>query len=214
MNDHYFSAQPSSAARRQEITVSLAGRQVPVTTAAGTFSPGHLDTGTEVLLRRLPAPPETGHLLDLGCGWGPLTLHAALTGGPGLTVWALDINERALELTRENASRHGLTQVRPVTAEQVPEQLRFHQIWSNPPIKVGKPALHALLRSWLPRLEPGGTAWLVVAKQLGADSLLRWLDSGAWLDADDGTSTQTVPFRATRHSSAKGFRVLTVERLP
>lgn len=200
MNDHYFSAIPASADARQDIQVDLCGRSVTMTTAAGTFSPARLDLGTAVLLNHLPEPPAEGRLLDLGCGWGPLAVHAALES-PGLEVWAVDVNERALDLVGVNARRLGLENIHPATSEAVPEG-EFAAIWSNPPIKIGKEALHALLLAWLPRLSPGGTAWLVVARKLGADSLLPWLQGAL----GDG-------FDCRRHASGKGYRILRVERL-
>lgn len=203
MNDHYFSASPSAPGTVRTITAHLAGGPVEVTTAGGVFSPGRLDLGTQVLLRALPAPPP-GDLLDLGCGWGPISLQAGLEAreeGTGTRIWALDVNERALDLTRRNAAALRLESIRAVTAEQIPADVEFAAIWSNPPIRVGKEILHGLLRTWLPRLAPGGQAWLVVSKNLGADSLRGWL--GEMLGAG---------FTVEKHSSAKGFRVLVVTR--
>ncbi|SMY11342.1 class I SAM-dependent methyltransferase [Brevibacterium jeotgali] len=203
MADHYFSAAPASAAERRGRTVRLAGRDVDVTTAGGVFSPEHVDTGTRVLLDHVPEPPS-GDLLDLGCGWGPISLDAALRArgaDSAVRVWALDVNERALQLTADNAAALGLTNVNAVTVADVPADLGFSAIWSNPPIRVGKAVLHDMLLTWLPRLEPGASAHLVAAKKLGADSLLRWLDSE--LGAE---------FSAERTATAKGFRVLRVDR--
>ena len=203
MADHYFSAAPASAAERRGRSVRLAGRDIDVTTAGGVFSPEHVDTGTRVLLDHVPQPPS-GDLLDLGCGWGPISLDAALRAreaGSAVRVWALDVNERALQLTADNAAALGLTNVNAVTIADVPADLGFSAIWSNPPIRVGKTVLHDMLLTWLPRLEPGASAHLVVAKKLGADSLLRWLDSE--LGAE---------FSAERTATAKGFRVLRVDR--
>lgn len=196
--DHYFTAEPASPDERRARTVHLAGRDVEVETAGGVFSPDHLDGGTEVLLRHVPAPPATGDLLDLGCGWGPVALSLGLRA-PAARVWAVDVNERALDLTRRNAERHGLTGVRAVRPEAVPDDVRFAAIWSNPPIRVGKETLHAMLRLWLHRLVPGGEAYLVVAKNLGSDSLSRWLSV-------ELAGTATVDRAAT----ARGFRVLRV----
>ena len=199
--DHYFSARPASEAERRLQVVRLAGRAVEVEVAAGIFSPGGVDKGTRVLLDEVPAPPATGHLLDLGCGWGPIALTMALRS-PDATVWALDVNERALDLLRGTAARLGLTNVRAVTADEIPDDVRFSAVWSNPPIRVGKQALHDLLRAWLPRLADGDAgqhadAWLVVAKNLGSDSLARWIDTELGLDVE-------------RRASSKGFRVLRV----
>ncbi|WP_062517909.1 class I SAM-dependent methyltransferase [Demequina gelatinilytica] len=190
--DHYFTAQPASADERRTIRVSLAGRDVEVETAPGIFSPGHVDLGTQVLLRAVPEP--RGHLLDIGCGWGPIALEAALRGASSVT--AVDVNERALDLLRRNAARLGV-EVAASAPTAVPVDATFDTIWSNPPIRIGKDALHSLLATWLPRLAPGGEAYLVVQKNLGADSLARWI-------ADQGWGT------VEKIGSSKGFRVLRV----
>ena len=194
--DHYFSAEPASAAERRSLDLDLAGRAVTVSVSGGVFSPGGLDKGTAVLLDSVPDPPDAGTFLDLGCGWGPIALTMALLS-PAAAVWAVDVNERALALTRDNAAALGLGGVRSVTPEQVPTEVRFDLIWSNPPIRVGKAALHGMLRTWLPRLAPGGSAYLVVSKNLGADSLQRWIGTELGLDCH-------------RAASSKGFRILVV----
>lgn len=200
MTEHYFTAEPVSPDERRTRTVLLRGREVTVQTAGGVFSPDHLDAGTRVLLDEAPDPPAEGDLLDLGCGWGPVAMSLA-AASPGARVWAVDVNERALDLTRRNASALGLTGVHAVRPEQVPEDVRFAAIWSNPPIRVGKETLHAMLRQWLGRLAPGGQAHLVVAKNLGSDSLLRWLatELGDHVDAE-------------RVATSRGFRVLQATR--
>lgn len=197
-SDHYFSAEPRSARSRRTISARLAGREVEVETSGGVFSPGHVDQGTTVLLKVVPPAPTSGALLDLGCGWGPIALSLALQS-PDATVWAVDVNTRALELVRANTARLGLTNVRAVTPEQVPDDVEFATIWSNPPIRVGKAELHGMLRHWMPRLAPDATAWLVVQKNLGADSLQRWI-------TDEFTEHDVA-----RAALSKGFRVLTVQ---
>lgn len=192
--DHYFTARPASADERRTVEVRLAGRDVTVETARGVFSPDHVDLGTQVLLRTVPEPSPTGDLLDLGCGWGPVALTLALLA-PGARVWAVDVNERALDLVRRNAERLGLPNVVAASPDDVPDDVRVATLWSNPPVRIGKPALHALLQRWLPRVAPGGEAWLVVGRNLGADPLQRWLTDEAGLPT-------------TREASAKGFRVL------
>ena len=199
---HYFSSAPGGPLRPRRIRVRLAGRELEVTTGAGVFSPEHLDTGTRVLLDTVPPPPPAGDLLDLGCGWGPVALTLALSS-PDATVWAVDVNERALELTRRNAGELGLTRVNATPPDGVPEEATFAVIWSNPPIRIGKGELHALLERWLPRLAPDGHAWLVVQKNLGADSLHRWL-----------ADTFAPEFGVARVTTEKGFRVLDVHRHP
>ena len=113
-------------------------------------------------------------LLDIGCGWGPIALSLALLS-PEATVWAVDVTERALDLTRRNAATLGLTNVRTARPDEVPADLAFAAIWSNPPIRIGKPAVQELLGTWLPRLTQGADAHLVIGKNLGADGYARWI---------------------------------------
>jgi len=199
-NDHYFSASPESDARPRQITVTLAGRTLTLTTAAGVFSPDGLDRGTRVLLGSVPPPASDGALLDVGCGWGPIAITMALQS-PDAQVWGVDVNERVLGLARANATAAGAGNVSIALPDDVPADLRFRTIWSNPPIRVGKDELHQILLTWLPRLEVDGDAWLVVSKDLGGDSLQRWLRD----TLDDG-------FHVTRATTDKGFRVLRVHR--
>ena len=199
--DHYFTGEPGTELKLRTVTVHLAGADRELTTANGIFSPGRIDPGTQILLAEAPAPPATGNILDLGCGWGPIAFTIALAS-PDATVWAVDVNERSLDLVRLNAGKLGLTNVRAVLPDQVPADVVFDEVWSNPPIRIGKQALHEMLEYWLPRLAPGSDAWLVVQKNLGADSLQKWL-----------AAALGGGFRVSRHASDKGFRVLLVERL-
>ena len=197
---HYFDAEPAGPDQRRTIRVRLAGEDVQVQTAGGVFSGDRLDLGTSVLLREVPDPPGTGDLLDLGCGWGPVALTLSLLS-PEATVWGVAVTRRALELLRDNAGLLGCRGVRAVEPQDVPDDVQFATIWSNPPIRIGKAALHELLLTWLPRLTPGGVAYLVVQKNLGSDSLQSWLAG----ELGDG-------YAVSRYASAKGFRVLAVER--
>ncbi|QHC58282.1 methyltransferase [Rathayibacter sp. VKM Ac-2760] len=198
--EHYFTSTPDGELRPRRISARIAGRDLEVTTAGGVFSPGHVDLGTRVLLDAVPDAPASGDLLDLGCGWGPISLALAL-GSPGARVWAVDVNQRALELVRRNCAELGVSNVNAVLPEDVPDDVRFAAVWSNPPIRVGKAELHALLERWLPRLEADAEAWLVVQRNLGADSLLTWL-----------TETFEGRLEVDRISSAKGFRVIRTTR--
>ncbi|GLY33373.1 methyltransferase [Kineosporia sp. NBRC 101731] len=194
---HYFRT-PKETTHRRDVEIMLAGRELTVTTAGGVFSGDRIDLGTRVLLREVPPPPPEGEILDLGCGWGPITLSAALLA-PRACVWAVDVNELALELTVLNARRAKVANVRTATPDQVPDDVRFAAIWSNPPIRIGKTELHAMLLHWLPRLLPEASAHLVVQRNLGADSLQGWLQTQL-------PSGWTV----VRAGSAKGYRVLRV----
>ena len=173
-----------------------------MTTAGAVFSPNHLDRGTQVLLDHVPDPPATGVLLDLGCGWGPIALALA-DAAPEATVLAVDVNERAVDLAARNASAAGLGNIRALLADDLLAELSggsatVDLIWSNPPVRIGKEALHSLLLTWLALLSDNGEAWFVVQKNLGADSLMAWLNSQGW--------------NATRAASSRGFRVLHVHR--
>lgn len=193
--DHYFTANPASRDQLRTMDVTLAGRELQLVSASGIFSPDHLDTGTRVLLRKVPPAPAEGALLDLGSGWGPIALTMALQS-PQATVWAVDVNRRALDLVERNAKRAGVSNIRVCTPDQVPPHLSFSAIWSNPPVRVGKQALHDILDTWLPRLSKDAAAWLVIQRHLGADSLHTWLGQ---------------KWQVERAGSAKGFRVLSVQ---
>ncbi|HEV7957762.1 MAG: class SAM-dependent methyltransferase [Microbacteriaceae bacterium] len=199
-SEHYFSASPESELNLRKFRANLVGQNYELTTASGIFSPERIDVGTQVLLANTPAPPPGGNLLDIGCGWGPIALSLAIQS-PRATVWAIDVNERALDLVRRNASALGLVNVNACRPEDVPDDLRFMTIWSNPPIRVGKNELHDLLKRWLPRLDSAADAWLVVQRNLGSDSLHRWLDG---VLPEDMT--------VLRAATNKGYRILRVRR--
>ena len=197
MDEHYFSAAPDVAFRRTPVHATVWGHDLELTSGSGVFAQGRLDVGTAVLFRETE-PPESGTFLDLGCGYGMIGLALAVAV-PTARVWAVDVNERAVLLANENAAALGLAdRFTAVTPDEVPADLTFDEIWSNPPIRVGKQALHDLLRRWLPRMAEHGRAVMVVGKNLGADSLQRWL-------GEEGFPTE-------RLASAKGFRVLETRR--
>jgi 16S rRNA G1207 methylase RsmC len=197
---HYFSASPAGPFTRKPLTVELAGETRKLQTSSGIFSPDGIDKGTAILLAEVPAPAPQGNLLDIGCGWGPIALTMALRA-PHAQVYAVDVNERSIALTNGNAELLGLNNVAASTPEGVDPEIRFDTVWSNPPIRIGKDELHSLLLLWLPRLAPGGSAWLVVQKNLGSDSLQRWL-----AEVLDDT------FTVTRESTSKSFRILRVRK--
>ena len=193
MDEHYFSADPTVAFRRVPVHATVWGHDLTLTSASGVFARGRLDVGTGVLFRAT-TPPPSGTLLDLGCGYGMIGLALA-TAAPTARVWGVDVNERAVLLANENAVALGVEErFTAVTPDDLPDEVSFDEIWSNPPIRIGKQALHDLLLRWLSRLAPSGRAVLVVGKNLGADSLQRWL-------GERGYPTE-------RLASAKGFRVL------
>lgn len=198
MSQHYYAPEPAAPHRPGRVHVLLPGLHLDLETDAGMFSPGRLDPGTRLLLDAAAPPPPDGDLADLGCGYGPLALVLAARS-PAARIWAVDVNARALRLCARNAAAAGLANVRclPPDDPAVPARLRL--IWSNPPIRIGKQALHDLLGRWLARLTPDGSAYLVVQRHLGSDSLQRWLTDSGW--------------PAERAAARGGYRLLRVTRV-
>lgn len=195
-SEQYFSGAPTSASAPTTVRLDLPDLSLELATDRGVFSPTRVDPGTRVLLAEAPAPTAAmTTIADVGCGYGPIALALARRA-PHATVWAVEPNERARALCATNAAAAGLGNVRVVAPDDVPADLVVDAWWSNPPIRVGKAALHDLLTTWLGRTAPGGHAWLVVQKHLGADSLQRWL-------TEQGHPT-------TRLASRQAYRVLEV----
>jgi len=197
--EHYFSARPASAGDDREVRLVVDGQAVLLTSGRGVFSSDRIDPGTSVLIQHAPHPPTSGSVLDLGCGYGPIACAIALRS-PRADVLAIDVNERAVELTQTNAQRLGLDRLHAMQPERVEPTLRFAAIYSNPPIRVGKAVLHELLTTWLDRLEPSGRAYLVVHRHLGSDSLQRWLHEQS--------------YAVERRVSVRGYRLLQVGPRP
>jgi 16S rRNA (guanine1207-N2)-methyltransferase len=194
VTDHYFTADPGVPFTRSTFTAEVWGHKLTLTSGSGVYSNGRLDIGTGVLLRETEPPAPGKRILDLGCGYGVIGLALAASGA---TVTGVEVNERAILLANENARALNLP-FEAVVPDAVPDDATYDEIWSNPPIRIGKDALHALLLQWLPRLTPDGRAVLVVGKNLGGDSLQRWLGAQGW--------------PTTRLASAKGFRVFETRR--
>lgn len=206
--EQYFTQKPQSkssrpsavdADKQQSATWTVGQTQLHLVSDHGVFSRQGVDAGTAVLINQAARPPAGGNFLDLGCGSGAIALTLA-TLSPLATVWAVDINERALDLTRVNAKSNRLANINVCTPDGVPDAIRFDVIWSNPPIRIGKKALHELLLTWLAMLSEGGKAWLVVQRNLGSDSLADWL-------TDQG-------FEVSREASKRGYRVICVAGRP
>jgi 16S rRNA (guanine1207-N2)-methyltransferase len=198
--NHYFSPTPEVASRPHVVKLRLGGEiDLELQADRGVFGFRRIDLGTEILLRQAPPPPASGDLLDLGAGYGPIAVTLARRS-PGAKVWAVDVNERAVQLAALNAQAAGLDNVTSCLPDDVPQSLRFAAIYSNPPVRVGKAPLHELLERWLPRLLPDGVAYLVVQRNLGSDSLAKWLGE------------QGYPVRKLK--AKKGYRVFEVRPRP
>jgi len=195
---HYFDTAPRTASAPRRVHLDLGDVDIEIETDRGVFSHGRLDAGTELLLRRGgPVHHRPGdQVLDLGCGAGAIALVMARRA-PDATVWAVDVNERARDLCARNARRLRCDNVRVCAPDVVPADVRFRDIWSNPPIRVGKAVLHDLLMTWMARMTQDGRALLVVQRHLGADSLATWL-------AEHG-------FDVARKASSQGYRLLELQ---
>ena len=192
-DSHYYSASPGGKRRPGTVGLRVGDLDVELDTDRGVFAADEVDFGTRYLLAEAPRPPQNGALLDLGCGYGPIALALA-HWSPQAPLWAIDVNSRALELCRANLDRHGRPDATVCHPDEVPPDVRFAAIYSNPPIRIGKAALHEVLANWLGRLADEGQAYLVVNKNLGSDSLARWLNQKGWT--------------TTRLSSRRGYRIL------
>ena len=197
MSSQYFTDRPTAAHRPGTVHIVLPDLHLELATDSGIFSPGRLDPGTRLLIDAAPPPPPSGDLLDLGSGYGPLALVLAARS-PRVRVWAVDVNRRALDLCARNAAAASLANVRCLEPDDADLPGRVDLIWSNPPIRIGKKALHDMLTRWLARLADGASAYLVVQRNLGADSLQRWLTETGW--------------DASRIAARAGYRVLQVRR--
>ena len=196
--EHYFTADPQVPFTRVPVSANVWGHWLELTSGSGVFAQGRLDIGTGVLLREQSAPEGARTVLDLGCGYGVIGLAIAVAV-PECRVTAIDVNERAVLLANENAAALGIEdRFTASLPDEVDPAATYDEIWSNPPIRIGKEALHQLLLDWLPRLVPEGRARLVVGKNLGADSLAGWLGGQG--------------FPTAKVASAKGFRVLEARR--
>jgi 16S rRNA (guanine1207-N2)-methyltransferase len=194
----YFEPEPTVTSRRRTVELVLPDVSLELQTDRGVFAATAVDPGTKLLLLEAARPrDDDAHLLDLGCGYGPIALTLAKRASHA-TVWAVDVNRRALDVCAANAKANKLANIKVVAPEEVPDDVRFAGVWSNPPIRIGKPALHDLLTTWFERLDEGAHAWLVVQKHLGADSLARWLTEQGWI--------------TSRHASRAAYRVLDVSR--
>ncbi len=194
-DSHYYSASPGGKRRPRTVGLRVGDLDLELATDRGVFAADEVDFGTRYLLAEAPRPPQDGPLLDLGCGYGPIAV-ALGQWAPQASLWAIDVNPRALELCRANLDGHDRPDATVCTPDEVPDEVRFAAIYANPPIRIGKAALHEVLARWLGQLDVEGKAYLVVNKNLGSDSLARWLNQQGW--------------PTTRLSSRRGYRILEV----
>jgi 16S rRNA (guanine1207-N2)-methyltransferase len=201
VEEHYFSSDPAAPKKTVSIFLQVGGKEFEVEAASGTFSSSKLDAGTAVLLKHHEHFPKDGNVLDIGCGWGPIGISIAAVE-KNSRVFGIDINQRSIEQSNFNAAKLNLKNYSAMHSRELPDDLQFSAIWSNPPIRVGKKVLHELMETYIPRLEPGGKAMLVVQKNLGADSFQRWL------------GTRFPQAEVSRVATDKGYRVISLVSPP
>ena len=176
MNDHYYTRVPRSESRPVDCAYSYRGISLSFRTDAGVFSKGEVDTGTRLLLEALPEE-MSGDILDLGCGWGVIGISIARKW-PGTRVTMADVNTRALDLSRENAKRNR-AEVTCVESDGMAalEGQGFDAVVTNPPIRAGKQVIYKMFADAARSLKPGGALYLVIRKQQGAESCVKFLQT-------------------------------------
>ena len=171
--DQYFTREPSSESRPVICQFEDRGRKYVFETDAGVFSKGEVDQGTEILLKALP--DLEGDILDLGCGWG--VVGTCLKGrNPDARIVMVDVNLRALELSRKNLSRNGASaEVLESDGFEGIRDRTFDAVVTNPPIRAGKEKVYEMLGDAAHSLKSGGQLFVVIRKQQGAESCMRYL---------------------------------------
>ncbi|CAI6086107.1 Ribosomal RNA small subunit methyltransferase C [Paenibacillus sp. JJ-100] len=177
MSNHYYSDKPQTAHDRKTTEVVLRGYSLRLVTDAGVFSKNGIDYGSRVLIDAMELQ-SGAQVLDVGCGYGPIGLTAAKLVPDG-HVTMIDINERAVELSRENAKENGISNVTIMQSNLLTGIKRhdFDVILTNPPIRAGKETVHAIFEQSYHHLKTGGTLWIVIQKKQGAPSAKAKLES-------------------------------------
>ena len=173
MNDQYYTADPSSESRPVPCAFPYRGHGLNFMTDAGVFSKGELDQGTRLLLDALPE--LSGDVLDLGCGWGAIGVSIA-KANPACRVVMADVNRRALQLSRDNLERN-MTTAEVMESDGMAAVLdrSFDAVITNPPIRAGKQVIYKMFADSAAHLKQGGALYLVIRKQQGAESCVKYL---------------------------------------
>ncbi|MBE5773132.1 MAG: class I SAM-dependent methyltransferase [Clostridiales bacterium] len=188
MADHYYTVNPNSAHDEWQISANVLGNDLTFTTDAGVFSRDGLDRGTEVMLNALPE--LSGRILDLGCGWGAVGVSLGKKY-PALEILMTDINQRAVDLSNRNLAANGVTNAHAVQGDAFENvEGLFDAVITNPPIRAGKAVIYAMFDEARKYLVPGGSLYIVIRKQQGAPSALKYLstiyDSAETIDRGSG----------------------------
>ena len=165
MAEYYYTNNPTSEHEERHFTSVFMGRTLAFETDAGVFSKQHIDPGSEILCKSL---------LDMGCGWGAMTVMT-LARFPALDVTMADVNERALDLAVRNVQKNGM-QAKAVLSDGFERvEGEFNAVMTNPPIRAGKAVIYRMFEDAKAHLAEGGRLFLVIRKQQGAPSALKFL---------------------------------------
>ncbi|WP_216831092.1 class I SAM-dependent methyltransferase [Alkalihalobacterium elongatum] len=176
MTNHYYSETPSVESNRNRFTFELRGNALRFISDAGVFSKKEIDFGSRLLIDVFQFPNVEGDILDMGCGYGPIGLALAKEN-KDLTVYMADINERAVQLSKENAAENKISNVEIFQSDLFDafEKNDFAAILTNPPIRAGKDTVHQIYEQAYAKLISGGQLWIVIQKKQGAPSTIEKL---------------------------------------
>lgn len=175
MADHYYTNRPGAAHDEQQFSFVLRGKELRFITDAGVFSRDRIDFGSVLLIENMEMDRHA-RVLDVGCGYGPIGLTAAMLADQG-RVTMIDVNERAVDLARRNAERNGIKNVEVLVSNvySAVQGEKYDVILTNPPIRAGKEIVHRIFTEGHDLLVDGGELWVVIQKKQGAPSALKKL---------------------------------------
>ncbi|QPC48025.1 class I SAM-dependent methyltransferase [Mangrovibacillus cuniculi] len=175
---HYYTSKPDVESKPQSFTFNLMGKDFTFTTDAGVFSKKEVDFGSRVLIDTFEEPEIEGAIIDVGCGYGPIGLSLA-SSMPSRTIHMVDVNQRAILLSKQNAELNGISNVRIYESDRLAEIIApsVAAIVTNPPIRAGKDIVHSIYEQSYDRLIENGELWVVIQKKQGAPSTVEKLES-------------------------------------
>ncbi|ARK28504.1 class I SAM-dependent methyltransferase [Halalkalibacter krulwichiae] len=178
MSDHYYTENPGVESEEREWSFTLRGETFSFCSDRGVFSKKEVDFGSRLLIEVFRLPDINGPILDIGCGYGPIGLALAKDDG-GRIVHMVDVNERALELSRRNAEKNNISNIIVYKSDRLEEvvEKQFAAIVTNPPIRAGKQVVHSIFEQAFEHLADKGELWVVIQKKQGAPSAIEKLKS-------------------------------------
>ena len=175
MAEHYYTNSPTSKHEERHIMAQIVNRCLHFETDAGTFSKEHMDTGSRLLIDTVP--PLSGRVADIGCGWGAIGISLAVKN-PDAAIEMVDVNERAVALAQKNTSANGVTNARAFVSDALSlVEPGLSYAVTNPPIRAGKQVIYGFFAQAHEKLIPGGKLYIVIRKQQGAPSAIKYLQT-------------------------------------